>query len=120
LCHSATLAADINRLKLSKQWYFDMNIWGKLGKEYYTWHIENINELEEFIIEYNIDVDHSTADRMYGFDKSWYSLKRQMNRSSRQPIDSGTLHLALMSFDDFRVPIQRLHHRFTAIKAVVF
>jgi hypothetical protein len=92
-----------------------MSVWGKSGKEYYSWYIENIDELEEFIIEHDIDVDHVEEYHMYAFDKSWYSLKHQANRRSMLYSDD-IMHLTLVSFSN---PCRR-HQSFKAIKTVVF
>jgi hypothetical protein len=89
-----------------------MSVWGKSGKEYYSWYIENINELEEFIIEHNIDVDYVEEYCMYGFDKFWFTLKRQVDRRSGHSDD---MHVTLVSFSNHR--LCRLS--FTAIKAVI-
>ncbi len=47
-----------------------MNPWGKFGKEYYSWHIENIQQLESYIIHRNIDVD--------SYDSFWPTLQHQL------------------------------------------
>jgi hypothetical protein len=49
------------------------SIWGKLGREYYSWLVEDMDELETFIIEHNIDVDYRS--HTIG---SWYSLRHQL------------------------------------------
>jgi hypothetical protein len=94
-----------------------MNPWGRCGKEYYSWHIENIDELEEFIIQYNINVDHMEDFYLLGFEKFWYSLKHQIDRRSKHFLDDDNLHLTLVSFSNHRAN-RRLS--FTAIRAVVF
>ena len=35
-----------------------MSIWGKLGREYYSWYVEDMDQLETFIIKKNINVDY--------------------------------------------------------------
>jgi hypothetical protein len=40
-----------------------MKPWGKLGRGYYTWYVEDIDELETFIIKKNINVDYSRRQR---------------------------------------------------------
>jgi hypothetical protein len=77
-----------------------MNIWGKLGKEYYSWYIENMDELEEFIIKHNLNVDYTILDRNIGFNKSWCSLnlKHQVNRQHCNAV--GCMYIRLISYDD--------------------
>jgi hypothetical protein len=91
-----------------------MNIWGKWGKEYYSWHIENIDELEAFIIEHDIDVDYVEESFARAFDKHWYSLKYQINGWYFRT--NGNRCLSLVSFSRWN----GAHQSFTAIKAVIF
>jgi hypothetical protein len=95
-----------------------MNIWGKLGKEYYSWHIENINELEAFIIKHNINVDYIEEECTELFEKFWYNLKHQIiywdNYWDNYSIDD-IMHITLMS----QVGNNYLYYNFTAIKAAI-
>jgi hypothetical protein len=52
-----------------------MNTWGKLGREYYTWYVEDMQELETFIIDHNIDVDYCNRSLRY-----MSTLKYQVGR----------------------------------------
>jgi hypothetical protein len=47
-----------------------MKPWGKLGREYYSWLMEDTLWLEQRIIKYNIDVDWD--------DKHWMTLSEQL------------------------------------------
>jgi hypothetical protein len=92
-----------------------MNIWGKLGKEYYSWHIGNINELEEFIIEHNIDVDYiKESYAIISWDKRCFNLKHQINGWYFR--NNGNMHIKLVSFSNSCGG----GLSFNAIKAVVF
>jgi hypothetical protein len=91
-----------------------MSVWGKMGKEYYTWYIENMDELEEFIIRHDIDVDRARLDAVFGSDKQWCSLRHQVTHQDAGAVD-GIMYLNLVSYNDST--------RFLfckAIKAVVF
>ena len=52
-----------------------MSTWGKMGKEYYSWLVEDMQELETFIIEHNIDVDY--CNRSFGHKST---LKYQVDQ----------------------------------------
>jgi hypothetical protein len=47
-----------------------MKPWGKLGREYYSWLMEDTLWLEQRIIKYNIDVDWD--------DNHWMTLSEQL------------------------------------------
>jgi hypothetical protein len=86
-----------------------MNPWGKLGKEYYSWYIENINELEEFIIDNDIDVDQVDSDLL---PRDGLTLKYQLTARPRYHY-ADEVNITLGSIDDH-------YHDFTVILAVVF
>jgi hypothetical protein len=89
-----------------------MNIWGKMGKEYYTWYIENMDQLEEFIINNDIDVDRVVSHHSYRSHRTHrYTLTRQL-LLLWQRNDTKTVTLASRSNTRY-LP-------FTIIKAVVF
>jgi hypothetical protein len=52
------------------------SIWGKLGREYYSWLVEDMDELKTFIIEHNIDVDYSCRWRPEHRKYQWTELNR--------------------------------------------
>jgi hypothetical protein len=80
-----------------------MNPWGKLGKEYYSWYIDNIEELESYIIHRNIDVDAQ--------DSFWPTLRHQLIYKSG--LDAGTLYLCSSDAPE-------KYHRFAYRATVVF
>lgn len=49
--------------------------WGKLGREYYSWYVEDMDALEKFIIIRNIDVDY--RHRLFGYTST---LKYQVDQ----------------------------------------
>jgi hypothetical protein len=56
------------------------NTWGKLGREYYSWYVEDMDALEKFIIIRNIDVDY--RDKSLGYTST---LKYQVHRFTDYP-----------------------------------
>jgi hypothetical protein len=62
-----------------------MKPWGKFGKEYYSWYIQNIEELESYIIHRNIDVDNNEAP--------FIPLQRQLTGTNRRLNDGDALML---------------------------
>jgi hypothetical protein len=54
--------------------------WGKFGRDYYSWYVEDMVLLETFIIDHNIDVDY--WHRSFGYTST---LKYQVGRFTDYP-----------------------------------
>jgi hypothetical protein len=50
-----------------------MSIWGKLGREYYSWYVKELDLLERYMIAQNIDVDYYCKYN----DRHLYTLSNQ-------------------------------------------
>mgnify|MGYP003674063055 CR=1 FL=1 len=90
-----------------------MKPWGKLGREYYSWLVEDMQELEKRIIKYNIDVD---------WELHWMTLSEQLvyaNSGAWAENECSNLILAeplgVASEGQFAHP-----HKFKVRKTVVF